>query len=256
MEFSADNLTAGEWIFILAVVFGAFIARGWTGLGSSALCVSFLTFVMPPAVAVILTIMLEMPAGLLLLPGARRHVDIKWLVPTIGGLFIGAPAGVWLLSYLDESAAQIAVYALAAFFVSANLANLLRRANAPLFNMPPLATGVIAGFANGLAAIAGIVVAVFLLSSGRTVQTIRASLIAMFIFTEIYSLALYASLGLFHPSHGVLFFAAMPPLLAGIFIGAKLFARSSGKHYRPLVLGLILFACAAGLLRLALGAGN
>ncbi|MGI9297157.1 MAG: sulfite exporter TauE/SafE family protein [Gammaproteobacteria bacterium] len=251
MEFSADSFSAGEWIFFTATVFGAFVLRGFVGLGSSALCVSLFTFIMPPSAAVPLILMLEIPASILLLPDARRHADIKWLTPTVIGVFIGTPAGLWLLSVLPEKTAQVCVYALVAFFVCANF---LRRENSLLFAAPPFAVGVVAGAANGVAAVAGMVVAAFLLASSRSPQTVRASVNLLFFFSDFYGLLWGVGLGLLGFAHGFLFLAALPPLVAGVALGAKLFSRSGGKRYRPLVLGIIFFICATGFLRLLFAA--
>lgn len=248
MEFSPASFTAAHWFFFTAVIFFAFLVRGFTGFGSSALCVALLTFIMPPALVVPLIFMIEIIASISLIPGSWRQVDIKWLLPTTVGIIIGMPLGVWLLAQLTATAAQLFVYGLLAFFAAAHL--LRARGVIPVWTPPPLLVGIVAGVANGLAAIAGMVVALFLLASARPAATVRASLIALFFATDIYGLAWGGGLGLLQAAHGVLLPPALVPMLAGVFIGGRLFSKSGGRNYRPLAIALVLGATAVGLIKL------
>ena len=250
-EFSVDLFTAAHWFFFCAVIFCAFVVRGFTGFGSSAMCAASLTFIMPPVVVVPFIFMLELFASAALVPGAWRHTDIKWLMPTIAGIIVGMPLGLWLLDLLDANVAQFCVYGLLTLFAVANL--LRARGMIPALSPPPFLVGILAGVANGLAAIAGMVVALFLLASKRPAATVRASLIMLFAVSDIYGLALAGGLGLWHEAFGLLLLAASAPVLAGVWIGKRLFTGSGGRNYRSLAILLVLSVAFAGLVRLAFG---
>ena len=84
------ELSAAAWIFLAAAVFFAAIVRGFVGFGFSALTVASLVFVLPPAVVVPLVLMLEVAASIQMLPGAWRHADFQWLLPTAAGVAVGS----------------------------------------------------------------------------------------------------------------------------------------------------------------------
>ena len=250
-EFSIESFAAAHWLFFCVVIFCAFLVRGFTGFGSSAMCVALLTFIMPPVVVVPFIFMLELFASAALVPGAVRHTDIKWLTPTIAGVIVGMPLGLWLLDLLDATIAQFSVYGLLTLFAAAHL--LRARGIIPALPLPPFFAGILAGAANGLAAIAGMVVALFLLASERPAATVRASLIMLFAVTDLYGLALAGGLGLWHEAFGLLLLAAVAPLFAGVWLGKRLFVGGGGRNYRPLAILLVLSVAVAGLVRLAFG---
>lgn len=243
MEF--NFISAAGWIFAIAAVFFAAIVRGFSGFGFSALSVALLSFVFSPMAAVPAVMTLEVAASAFLLPGVWRQVDIKWLIPVCIGIAFGTPFGVWLLSSLDEDAARILVYGMLSVLAAAHCL----RAGKTL-SAPPLIVGVFAGAANGLAAVAGLAAALFLLASARSAAVARASLIALFFVSDIYALLWGGGFGLLRPMHGVLFAAFILPLLVGVFVGGRLFAGGGERHYRKLSAALILLASGIGLLRL------
>lgn len=252
--FSAGSFSAGHWGFFCAVIFAAFVVRGFSGFGSSAMCAALLTFIMPPSVAVPFIFMLELFASVALLPGAWRRAEYKWLMPTIAGTIAGIPAGLWLLAKLELHSAQLIVYGLLTFFAAANLLR-ARGIISPL-SLPPFFVGVAAGAANGLAAIAGMVAALFLLASARPAAVVRASLIMLFAVTDIFGLAIAGVAGLWNESFGVLLAAAMIPMLAGVWLGKQFFRGGGERNYRALAMSLILAVALTGLARLLFDFAN
>ncbi|MGU9951976.1 MAG: TSUP family transporter [Gammaproteobacteria bacterium WSBS_2016_MAG_OTU1] len=251
MEFLPSELSAANWTFVVGAVLFAAVVRGFAGFGFSALSVALLAFIMPPAVVVPLVMMLEVAASIWLLPKARRDVDVKWLLPAAVGIFIGTPIGVALLAVLSPDIAQIAVYVVLTLFAALNF--LQGRGKIRAIAAPPIVAGAIAGAANGIAAIAGIVAALFLLASERKAVTVRASLIALFFVSDLYALVWGGGLGLLQKSHVVLFGVAIVPLSIGVIIGGMLFGRlGGGKNYRLFASGLILCAAIIGLSQVVL----
>jgi uncharacterized protein len=117
-----------------------------------------------------------------------------------------------------------------------------------------VATGVVSGYINGLAAIGGIAVAVIMSTAQMAPAVMRATLIVLFLFTDLYALASAALLGssgtpllgeqtLLH----ALWWA--PAMLAGIWIGHRGFERVSQERFRELVLNLLIVIAALGVLR-------
>ena len=175
----------------LLVVFGAGIVRGFAGFGFSALCVAGLSLFMPPAQVVPPVFVLEVLASVSLLRGALKHADWRWLSWLVLGNVLCIPLGVALLAFVDETPLRLIIGALLL------VAAALLRSGVVLALQPTpalrLVTGLVSGFVNGVAAIGGIAVAVLLSSSAMAPAVMRATLILMFLFTDLYALAWAAS---------------------------------------------------------------
>lgn len=123
-----------------------------------------------------------------------------------------------------------------------------------------LGVGIASGFVNGVAAIGGIAVAVMLSSSQLAPAVMRATLIALFLFTDLYALACsalvsIASFGEAAPTallgvdtvHWALWLA--PAMLAGIWFGQRSIAGVSPAQFRRHVLNLLMLIAAISVLR-------
>ena len=235
--------------FGLAAVFGAALARGFFGFGFSALCVASMAWVLPPAMVVPLVFMLEILASIWMLPGVWRDVDFQWLRPVVSGLLIGTPLGVWALSVLPADIARISVYLLVIVLAAGVWQSGRARLRAVRREMPPSVCGVFIGAVNGLATLAGLTAAVFLLSSARSAAGIRASLVALFFISDLYAAILTSGFGLVESAHFKMLALFIAPLIAGLALGGRLFRRFHGGHYRGWALGLILTIALSGLAR-------
>ncbi len=83
------GLDAPTLAYALVVVFIAALVRGYSGFGASALIVTSLTLVLPPAEVVPISLLLEIAASLGLL--AQVWKDVPWR--TMAWLLIGAAFG-------------------------------------------------------------------------------------------------------------------------------------------------------------------
>ena len=238
----------------MAVVFGAGIVRGFSGFGFSALCVAGLSLFMPPAQVVPPVFVLEVLASVSLLRGALKHADWRWLSWLVLGNVLCIPLGVALLAFVDETPLRLIIGALLL------VAAVLLRSGVVLALQPTpalrLVTGLVSGFVNGVAAIGGIAVAVLLSSSAMAPAVMRATLIVMFLFTDLYALSWAAWLPATDsgaPLLGadtlrwVLWLA--PAMLAGIWAGQRHFAGVSPERFRRQVLNLLILIALLSSLR-------
>ena len=246
-------MPAGLLLASLCVVFAAGIVRGFAGFGFSALCVAGVSLFMAPAQVVPAVFALEVLASLSLLRGALRHADWRWLSWLVLGNALCIPLGVALLAYVDETPLRLLIGALLL------LAATLLRSGWRLALQPTpamrLATGLVSGFVNGVAAIGGIAVAVLLSTTALPPAAMRATLILMFLFTDLYALAWAAAL----PGEGgqdllggrtlqlVLWLA--PAMLGGIWFGQRSFVGVSPELFRRHVLNLLVLIAVLSVLR-------
>lgn len=235
----------------LAIVLAAGVVRGYAGFGFSALSVAGLSLLVPPASIVPAVFALEVLASLTLLREALRDVDGRWLAALALGNALCIPLGVALLAHVPESPLRFLVGALLLGLTAMQRFGLeLKLAPTPATRF---AVGAASGLANGVAAIGGIVVAVLLGPAQLAPAALRATLIVLFLLTDVYALAWAA----FLPAAGTaplvdgstLAWALLlaPAMLVGIALGGRAFRGASPQAFRRRVLDVLLVVSAFAL---------
>jgi len=101
MYFEFETLTGLSpfmLIFAVLAIGLAAIIRGFSGFGFSALTVTSLSLILPPAEVVPTAFLLEIAASIHMLPLVWRQVDWKILRWLVLGAVLGTPFGITFLS--------------------------------------------------------------------------------------------------------------------------------------------------------------
>ena len=214
-----------------------------------------MSLLLPPAQVVPPVFVLEVLASLSLLREAWRDADLRWLQWLVLGNALCIPLGLALLAWLPEVELRLLLGALLL------LAAVLLRAG---FNMGlepswrvKLGTGLVSGFVNGVAAIGGIAVAVLMSATSLTPAAMRATMIVLFLFTDLYALAWAAALpvgeaggaGLLGAHTLTMALALAPAMLAGIWCGRRFFIGLPPQAFRQRVLEALIVMAGLGVLR-------
>ncbi len=230
----------------LVIVFGAGIVRGFAGFGFSALCVAGLSLFASPAAVVPPIFVLEVLASLTLLRGAWKDADWPWLSWLVLGNALFIPLGVALLAWVSETPLRLLIGGLLL------IAATLLRSGFSLALAPTrivrLTTGLVSGFVNGVAAIGGIAVAVLLSTAQMAPAAMRATMIVLFLFTDLYALAWAGIVSSGANTNEVLLGAdtlrwalwLAPAMLLGIWVGKRSFANISPQQFRRQTLNLLI----------------
>lgn len=241
--------------YSLCVVFAAGIVRGFAGFGFSAITVAGMSLVVSPALVVPAIFMLEILASLSQLRGIARDVDMPWLSWLMLGNLVCIPMGVALLAWLPETPLRLLIGALLM------AAALLLRGGAHVTLVPTrgvrLAAGLASGFINGVAAVGGIAIAVLLSTAKMAPAALRATLIALLLFSDVVSLACaalmpaaaHASGSLVGPDTLKWALWLAPAMLAGIWYGHRSFKGVSPEQFRRHVLNLLIALAAVSVVR-------
>ncbi len=239
----------------LLIVLAAGVVRGFAGFGFSALCVAGLSLFAPPAQVVPPIFVLEVLASLTLLRAALREVDWSWLSWLALGNALCIPLGIAVLAWLDELPLRLLIGLLLL------LAALLLRSGWRLALAPTrgtrLATGLVSGLVNGVAAIGGIAVAVLLSTTQMAPAVMRATMVLLFLLTDLYALA-WAGLLSAGVSHGPALLGPdtlrwalwlAPAMLVGIWLGNRFLRGVSPEQFRRQVLNLLILIALLSVLR-------
>ena len=241
--------------FSLCVVFAAGLVRGFAGFGFSAITVAGMSLVVSPALVVPALFMLEILASLSQLRSVRRDIDMPWFKWLALGTLLAIPLGLVLLAWLPEVQLRLLIGALLL------MAALLLRSgrHAVLVPTTPMkfAAGLASGFITGVAAIGGITLAVLLSATRMTPAALRATLIALILFSDVVALAGAALIPSSTSASGHLFGAdtlkwalwLAPAMLIGIRVGQRSFSGVSPDQFRRHVLNLLTVLAALSLSR-------
>ena len=242
-----DALTLA-WIG--AASLAAFVVRGLSGFGSSMIGIGALSIVLPPAQVIPAFLAVELLTTVNLLPSVWRQIDWRSLRWVVAGCAVTTPLGLTVLATLDPNPMRLAVsgclLAIALLMLSGlaeRLAPRQRPGAAGAF-----AVGGVAGLLNGAAGIGGPPAIVFYFSTTGTAVG-RATLIAFFLFTDVYALAWAGGAGLLANTGWQLIAVALPFSLLGIWIGQRIYLQLDDTRLRRLI-WLVLAVVGA------LGVGN
>ncbi|HOL36195.1 MAG TPA: sulfite exporter TauE/SafE family protein [Rubrivivax sp.] len=233
-------------LWAMAVVAAAGVVRGFAGFGFSAVTVAGLSLVVSPVEIVPVAFVLEVLASVHQVPGSWRDIHARWLGWLVLGNALAIPLGLALLGWLPETPLRLLIGTLLLLATAALRSGATAHLEAT--RSVRLATGLASGLANGVAAIGGIMVAVLLSATALEPAAMRATLIALFLFTDLYALAWAAGLSWLADAPNVLLGAAtaawvlwmLPPMLVGIAIGQRGFAGISPASFRRRVLELLI----------------
>ncbi|WP_338662702.1 sulfite exporter TauE/SafE family protein [Pararoseomonas sp. SCSIO 73927] len=248
---SPGILAAVALIVALCAVF-----RGFTGFGFAIIAVPLMSLALPPILAVAVAAGLQLLGGLMDFRGAAREChwpSVRWLA---AGSVVASPLGTVLLAWLPADAARLVLAG------ACGIAVLALGIGHGFRSMPgrntTVAAGALSGLFNGLAAMPGPPAVAYYLALPMAPVQVRASLLVFFLFSALLSSASLLAIGAFGRVETLLVLAGTPLMLAGSYLGARLFRRLGGAHRRVSLLTLALVAlltAARGLAGLLAGAG-
>nr|WP_246495647.1 sulfite exporter TauE/SafE family protein [Ameyamaea chiangmaiensis] len=226
-----------ELPIVVLCVFAAAIVRGFCGFGFALLVVMSASFVLPTKDIVPGMLLLEVVAGLRLLPSIRGHVHWRSIAIIIAAATVATPAGAFILRVAPAAAMQfgVSILVLLACGMLASGRRLTRMPTTPETAM----TGAVAGLLNGSVGLAGPPVILFFLGSPLALEAGRASIIATFLAIDAVALPTMAMLGLFGRTTLLFALGSLPALVVGLAIGARMHDRVDQARARTVVLAVL-----------------
>ena len=156
------GLSLGMLLYAFSAILLAAVIRGYSGFGFSALMVTSLSLILPPAEVVPTAFLLEIAASMFMLPMVWRSIDwqkLNWLVL---GILAGTPAGLLFLAEVPQDTVRFAISGLvlvACFLLWKNV-----RIPSEGGRIRLIVVGGFSGLVNGAAGIGGLPIVLFLLS--------------------------------------------------------------------------------------------
>src|SRR3954468_12151529 len=226
-------------IFLVATFAGALVA-GLTGFAFGLIAASLWLFILTPTQTATLIIAFGFIVQVFSVWAVRRAIDLRRLWPFVLGGALGVPLGVAVLSFTDPAYVRAGIGAL---LVTFSLYSLFRPAIDPVtFGGAVADAGV--GFLNGVLAgvsgLAGIFVTIWSGLRGWPKDQQRAVFQPFAIGIFVMSAAWLGARGAIDTATTRLFLLGLPVLLAGTWLGMKLYGRLDEAAFRKVVLILLL----------------
>ncbi|WBL79475.1 sulfite exporter TauE/SafE family protein [Bradyrhizobium xenonodulans] len=241
-----DGIAIELPLFLLATFVGAFVA-GLSGFAFGLVAASLWLYVLTPLQSASLIIGFGLLVQGYSVWKLRAALDWRRLWPFVIGALLGVPVGVAFLTSTDPRSLRLGVgiiliaYSLYAFFRPQ-----LKLAIA----MPPAAdaaVGFVNGVLGGLTGLAGIVITIWCNLRGLPKDVQRATFQPVAVVVFATAALWLGAKGSFTLETARLFALGLPFLLAGTWLGLKLFGRIDDATFRRIVLAL-LFASGVALL--------
>lgn len=233
MEFWPD-ISIVEAIPIAAAAFVAGVIRGFSGFGSALIIVPIAAVYLGPQLAVPVVTAVHLVTSVQLLPQAIKDVEWARVAPlSIAGCFT-IPVGAWVLVSGDPDMIRKGISVLIIFFAFMMMRGW--RYTGKINGWVMGAVGLFGGFVTGAASVGGPPVVTFLMAGPFSAAQNRAAIILYFIFVQIAAMALYWVGGLLVAQIIGVCLLIMPTLMTGMWIGQRMFAKSSEEGYRRFAL--------------------
>lgn len=244
------DLTTGEALFALAAAFCAGVVRGFAGFALSALVMASVVAILPPAALIPICIVLEGAATVLMARGGMRGGDRPMAARLTAGVVVGTPLGLAMTTSLPVESSRMV--ALAVILALAMLQ--LGRMRIPGVDSPAgtYAAGAVSGVAGGLAAVGGMVVALFVLAQRAPAGRMRATLVlylAAMVVVGAAWLVWFDLMTWLAVARGA---ALTVPAMLGVVVGMRIFTPRYERFYRPFCLALLIALAGIGLARTAM----
>jgi len=234
ISLESSGLSGSALLALSAIILVGSIIRGYAGFGFSAIVVAGASFFLPTREVVPLVLFLEMVASLQMAAQVRKDVNWKIVLSILAGSILSIPLGQYVLLWVAVEPMRV----IAAVLLLTSVTLIATGKSFPVKHEPRgwFLIGTMSGFMNGLLAMGGLWIMIFLLGSGIKVVTLRASLVALFFITDCYAALTGTGQGLVNSTILVRFIWALPALFIGVWIGSRKFESSNANTYKKVVL--------------------
>ena len=247
-----ESISNWQMLFSAAVIVVAFAVRGGAGFGGGAVAVPLLSLVFPVQLTVPVVTVLNMLSSI-----GHGIVDwrkIAWqqIWRILPGSLLGVFIGIYLLSLIDP---QPLARALGAFVVLYAIYVLVFANRTPVIPQRWLlvAAGVISMTAGIIGSLfggaAGPVYVIYLNTVRLGKDAFRVTITTIMLFQGLTRIAGYAALGLYDTKVLTLLALAVPVMVLGSWLGARVVRRLNQELFNRAIAGVLLVSGAALLLK-------
>jgi len=227
-----------EFLVLNIAVFGASALQSATGIGFGVIAGPVLLIALNDGSAIQISIVLNLLIAALLAPSLWRQADRRLLPNLLLGLALGSPLGLLIFLGMDI----VFLKAFAGLAVVFTLILILRSNRDPSRSLQVVpgkieqaSIGVVAGIMGASLAMPGPVPAAWMSIRGVNKETVRATILLMFVFAYLVALLLQFGLAGIGADTFRLCVILTPSTVIGILVGRSLGSRLSEQTFHWLL---------------------
>ena len=229
-------------LILSLIIFVAFFVRAFTGFGAALISVPLLALFYDLKFVVPLELIFETAIGILLISKVYKHINFKHMGNLLVGSLLGSILGAHLLANAPNKGLQIGL-GITVFLLSLYM---IRFAWRPIvWKISPhwgIVFGLSAGVLGGAFNMSGPITVLYLSHQLIDKTQFRATLICLFLITEVWKTGLFAYNGLFTPEMLEMTLMLTPAFLAGTILGHLSHIRVSDRNFRLTLAAVLLVA--------------
>jgi uncharacterized membrane protein YfcA len=225
------------YFYLIAISFLAGFIQGLSGFGSVLLSLPLLVLFLDIRQAIPLVNLMGVILTVVLIVQLRAHWEWGKIMPLLVGALPGIPVGVYLLKRMDPVHVQVVLGLVLVTYAVYGL--LFRLPVGRVGGLWAYLFGFLAGGLGGAISASGPSVIVYTSLQAWTKDQIKVTLQGFFIISGLLIGAFHAVNGLITESVISNFFVTIPMLLAGTWIGSRLYGKFKEEGYRRVMLVLL-----------------
>jgi uncharacterized protein len=230
------------YLFFAASLFAAGIGAELVGFGISAILMSFLPLILPLSTVIPLVAIISLVATGIVAWKTKTIGLSKYLWPLLVGSLVGVPLGLVFLQIISEAVLTLVLGGLLIIYVLFNLFFKGRRFLGA-GRIGGLLMGVLAGFFDASFNVSGPLVGMYLLSNDNLSKYENKDLITTYMFlTGLVIVAGHAIFGRLNREVSYYSLLSLPFLFLGIWVGQKLFAKTSSLWVKRIIYAVVFLS--------------
>lgn len=238
-------------IFAPLIILVAYLIFGISGFGSTLIAVPLLAHLMPLKFVIPVVVMLDCVSAISM--GLKLRADV-WkteFVPMLPFLLVGLLMGAFVLLKVPTHWLLLGLGGFVLLFGASYLIDRTSMIRLPRWTVAPI--GLFAGTTSSALGVGGPLYVFYFTARGATPEQIRATVPAVFSFTTVARIAIFASVGLFNAQMLIAVAALLPVMALGLWCGHRLHGRLSRDQAVRIMGGLLLLSGASLIVRALAG---
>ena len=238
-------------IFAPLIILLAYLIFGISGFGSTLIAVPLLAHLMPLKFVIPVVVMLDCVSAISM--GLKLRADV-WkteFVPMLPFLLVGLLIGAFVLLKVPTQWLLLVLGGFVLLFGANYLIDRTSMIRLPRWTVAPI--GLFAGTTSSALGVGGPLYVFYFTARGATPEQIRATVPAVFSFTTVARIAIFASVGLFNAQMLIAAAALLPVMALGLWCGHRLHGRLTRDQAIRIIGGLLLLSGASLLVRALAG---
>lgn len=227
-------------IFVPLIVLLAYLIFGMSGFGSTLIAIPLLAHLMPLKFAIPMVVVLDCVSAISMGLRLRADVSKSEFLPMLPFLLVGLLIGAFVLLNVPTRWLLLVLGVLVLIFGGNFLIKRTAAVRLPKWTVAPV--GLLAGTTSSALGVGGPIYVSYFAARGATPAQIRATVPAVFSFTSVARIAIFAGVGLFNRQILMAVVALLPVMALGMWCGHRLHGHLSRDQAIRVIGALLLLS--------------